>query len=305
MPRSEQNANHVGPDVAAPARHENPHRALYLRKEIPPYHDRGTKPGCADRRADGKAPRAPAQNEGFPIRADSLTFGIVRRVGYLVPEFPGQTHIFFWREHQGLLARGIELDLVSTRRPPRNIISHDWSEDAMSRTMYLYPPGRELLGRAGVELLRANPVGWARCIASIARAEGLDAKGRARLFALAAMGAELAALARQRAWKHVHVHSCGDSAHIAMFARLLSGLSYSITLHGPLHEYGPNQREKWRHASFAILISRVLDGFVREKLRGALPPVLDLAPMGVDSSESAPTSPGPPGSRSASFARAA
>jgi glycosyltransferase involved in cell wall biosynthesis len=205
-----------------------------------------------------------------------------RRIGYLIPEFPGQTHNFFWREYQGLVARGIEPDLVSTRKPPRGIVAHAWSEDAMARTVYLYPPNAEIVGRACVEIMRANPLGWSRCLASIARAEGLDLKGRARLFALAALGAELAALARKRQWKHVHVHSFGDASHIAMFARLLTGLSYSVTLHGPLHEYGPNQREKWRHASFAILISRVLDQFVREALKGALPPVLALAPMGVD-----------------------
>ena len=59
------------------------------------------------------------------------------RIGYLVPQFPGQTHIFFWREVQALEAMGHKVDLLSTRMPPSGLIAHDWSEDAIARTTYL------------------------------------------------------------------------------------------------------------------------------------------------------------------------
>jgi glycosyltransferase involved in cell wall biosynthesis len=96
------------------------------------------------------------------------------------------------------------------------------------------------------------------------------------------MGVRLAALARRHGWEHIHVHSCADAAHVALFAHLTSGVSYSITLHGPLDDYGPNQREKWRHAKFAIVITERLLHEVRERLSGALPDVVEVAPMGVD-----------------------
>ena len=38
------------------------------------------------------------------------------QIGYLVPEFPGQTHNFFWREIQALRNMGIVVNLVSTLR---------------------------------------------------------------------------------------------------------------------------------------------------------------------------------------------
>ena len=56
------------------------------------------------------------------------------RIGYLVPQFPGQTHIFFWREVFALEAMGHSLSLLSTRHPPQGLIAHDWSEDAIART---------------------------------------------------------------------------------------------------------------------------------------------------------------------------
>lgn len=208
--------------------------------------------------------------------------GRVQRIGYLIPEFPGQTHIFFWREMNALRARGVEPELVSTRPPPRGIISHSWAQEAMARTAYLAPPGVHGLAEAAAEVARALPTGWARCLASIARAEGLDAKGRAQLLGFAVMGGRLEALARRRGWKHVHVHSCANAAHVALFAHLLSGLSYSLTLHGPLEHYGPNQREKWRYSRFALVITRKLLNQVHTELAGRLPPAVEIAPMGVE-----------------------
>ena len=67
------------------------------------------------------------------------------KIGYFIPEFPGQTHAFFWREYQALRDRGIEPILISTRKPPRNIVSHKWAAEAMEQTRYLFPPEPSLL----------------------------------------------------------------------------------------------------------------------------------------------------------------
>jgi len=204
------------------------------------------------------------------------------RIGYLVPEFPGQTHNYFWRELPALRERGIEPELVSTRRPKRGIIAHTWAREAMAKTAYLAPPAVRDLAASLRELAKAAPGGWARCAAALARAEGLDAWGRWRLAALAVMGGRLASLSRARGWTHVHVHSCADAAHVALFANLLSGVPYSLTLHARLADYGPNQREKWRHSRFAIVVTRRLRDELREALSGSLPQSIEVAPMGVD-----------------------
>jgi glycosyltransferase involved in cell wall biosynthesis len=201
------------------------------------------------------------------------------RIGYLIPEFPGQTHIFFWREAGELGKLGIEVRYVSTRQSDRRLQSHDWSELARAQTAYLFPPAIGLLGRGLLELLRAGPRGWVR----LSRAVLEGSPGQIpRSVALAVAGAMLAALARRDDIRHVHVHSCANAALIAVFANRLSGLSYSLTLHGPLSDYGPQQRTKWRYAAFAIVITRRLMDEVRQELRGFLPPAVVCAPMGVD-----------------------
>ena len=136
-----------------------------------------------------------------------LMIGMLR-IGYFVPQFPGQTHGFFWREISALKARGIEPELVSTRRPRKNLIAHGWADEAMAKTVYLAPPGVADVAATVAELARTSPAGWRRCAESIRRAEGHPAAARLGLAALVVMGARLAALARARGWTHVHAHTC-------------------------------------------------------------------------------------------------
>jgi colanic acid/amylovoran biosynthesis glycosyltransferase len=205
-----------------------------------------------------------------------------RAIGYFIPEFPGQTHIFFWRELKELRALGLKPEIVSTHRPQQHLISHTWSDAAARETIYLFPPGLKLLGTALGEILRAGPRAWLRCAKCIAAADVSGLAARLRLTGLVLIGAELAGIARQRSWKHVHVHSCANAANIALFANLLTGLSYSLTLHGGLHDYGPNQRCKWQQAAFGIVITRTLKAALTESLGSALPERIEIAPMGAD-----------------------
>lgn len=223
------------------------------------------------------------------------------RIGFFIPEFPGQTHIFLWRERQALAELGIDAGLISTRPPPRAIASHDWAAKAQAETIYLTPLSVTDILSAGLEALRA-PAGLGRGLAAAMQAETRGgAKQRLRMLGLLAMAARLKHIARQRGWDHVHVHSCADCANIAMLAERLGGPGYSLTLHGPtLEGYGPNQRQKWRHARFGTVISQLLTRIARTEIGDDLPAVLKLAPMGVDLSQisrAAPWQPPAPGER--------
>ncbi|WP_417524650.1 exopolysaccharide biosynthesis GT4 family glycosyltransferase EpsE [Marinovum sp.] len=193
-------------------------------------------------------------------------------LGYLVPQFPGQTHIFFWREIAALEAMGVTPVLFSTRRPPAGLIAHDWSEAAMARTTYL---GEVSLRRAARVLPRLP---WG----ALLREAGRDGIAVLKdVLVCAAAGEALRDHCARQGISHVHVHSCGRAALIAAFARHLGGPGYSLTLHGPLSDYGPGQRYKWRHARFATVITRKLIAEMQAELPKDLPPMI-LRPMGVD-----------------------
>lgn len=214
----------------------------------------------------------------------------MRRIGYLIPEFPGQTHSFFWRELQSLAKLGVECDLLSTRLPRRSIISHSWSAEAMGRTTYLFPPTPARVA-TGIATILFAPKSWWRILYAIAAADVQGLKLRLRLFALALAGAQVATVAARRNWRHLHAHSCADSAHVAMFAYLIGGVPYSITLHGPLEDYGPNQAMKWSYAAFGIVITRKLLMDVRGQLDGNGPARIEVAPMGVTTDQFRRSSP--------------
>lgn len=201
------------------------------------------------------------------------------QIGYLVPQFPGQTHIFFWRELRALVSAGITADIISTSRPPQGIVTHTWSQEAAERTTYLTETFARSLLPIITEIIRSGPSGWIRCLRAI---QSTRDESRVRQIGLFLFGAALASRARQQGWHHVHVHSCGDSANIAMFAALLSGLRYSLTLHGPLRDYGGNHAQKWGYASFGIVITKQLLEEVRSELGHDAPKRISVCPMGVD-----------------------
>lgn len=202
------------------------------------------------------------------------------RIGYLLPRFPTQTSVFYWREAKALGCIGISVDIVSIRRACCPV--HSWAAEAMDRTTYLFPMSPKSLVGSLREILRAGPRALLRCLGTVSCAREFSTLGKIRLAALILMGAQLCHLARHRDWSHVHVHKSGNLANIAMFAHFLSGISYSVTLHNGLEYDGPILKEKWRHALFATVVSRFLLMEVRQRLADCLPRTVAVAPMGVD-----------------------
>jgi colanic acid/amylovoran biosynthesis glycosyltransferase len=206
------------------------------------------------------------------------------RIGYFVPEFPGQTHIFYWREIQALESMGIEVDIVSTQLPPPQLMSHTWTIAAQQRTFYLAPLTLKDLGQIGRSLSQGGIKSSIACLRTVQQAKGLSLVDRMRLSAFILFGSKLSRLAKQRNWHHLHVHSCANSANIALFASHISGLPYSLTLHGPLTDYGSNQEQKWSNAKFGIVITQKLHAELQQTLIGNLPAKVAIAPMGVNAS---------------------
>lgn len=197
------------------------------------------------------------------------------RLGYLVPEFPRQTHIFFWRECEQLRRRGVEPVFLSTRRPPESACPHEFRDRAAAATHYVFPPPASSL----LNLL-TRPVGAIRALRYWLSLSA-PPKQRLKYLGLLVCAAHLAAYCRRNGITHIHAHSCGQAALLAALTQRLGGPGYSLTLHNPLVDHGPHQREKWRYARFAIVVTRRLLEEVKRELGADLPPVY-VASMGVD-----------------------
>uniref|UniRef100_A0A832M0Z8 Colanic acid biosynthesis glycosyltransferase WcaL n=1 Tax=Oscillatoriales cyanobacterium SpSt-402 TaxID=2282168 RepID=A0A832M0Z8_9CYAN len=203
------------------------------------------------------------------------------RIGYLLAEFPAQSHTWAWREYQTLKTLGIDAAIAATRQPPK-ITPHPWVQEAQSQTEYLIPFSRKDLALSLREILLAGPSAWLKCLGVVLNAEDMSFKQRLRLLALIIVSGKLAWLARTKGWSHIHSLYCSDAAHLAMFAAFLSRCTYSLTLLGPLEDFGPNQRQKWKWAAFALVMSNQLLKVVTKQLDGYLPASIRIAPMGAD-----------------------
>ena len=64
----------------------------------------------------------------------------ISTIGYVIPEFPGQTHSWMWREIMQMRQWGVDLKIFSTRRPDTATRArHTFADDDQSETFYLWP----------------------------------------------------------------------------------------------------------------------------------------------------------------------
>jgi glycosyltransferase involved in cell wall biosynthesis len=202
------------------------------------------------------------------------------RLAMFIPEFPTQTHVFFWREAQALRQLGVDVSFVSTRRP-REACPHAFAREAAGQTHYIFPPS--------IRALLRNSWNW-NAVKVLGYIESLASRGKrlARDVLLAASAADLAAFARVSSIDHIHVHSCGDAAHVVAMARLMGGPTYSLHLHGDLAVYGAHHAEKMAGALFIAAAARSMQQQIVRQVGVPLSKTVTLI-MGVDTSLFHPT----------------
>ena len=206
-----------------------------------------------------------------------MTFKANLRLLYLVPEFPSQTHAFFWREVQALRSRGVEVFLVSTRRPPAGTCRHEFSQAAAANTFYLIPPD----WLADTLFLLTRLGGVIRAAKYVAGMTESSSPRRMLAASLMLPAARLCRLSQRLGASHLHVHSFANSAHVAALAKLMGGCDYSLTLHGDLEVYGTDHISKTRHVKFVTCVTEPLKKQLLEQT-GLPEAAVHLLWMGVD-----------------------
>jgi len=185
------------------------------------------------------------------------------KIGYLIPEFPGQTHTWIWREITWMRRWGVEVTLFSTRRPgDRDRARHAFAAQAAEETNYLWPADARTLAESLAWAMAKHPAGLARCVAL---AMTLPVPKRASVLALVPAAAILARTMARQGLTHLHAHSCAGSAVLGMMVKRLAGIPFSLTLNANIEWWGGAMAEKFGDAAFTIAITEwLLDQMKRD-----------------------------------------
>ncbi|HAC65691.1 MAG TPA: hypothetical protein DCF68_19705 [Cyanothece sp. UBA12306] len=205
------------------------------------------------------------------------------KIGYLIPEFPSQTHIWMWREICHLREWGCQLQIFSTKQPPSAIQArHAFAKSAQEETCYLWPQSVYYLLTTLLWVLFTRPLGL---IKSISLAFTLNVNQRPKwryTLPLVIPACILARQALKQNIEHLHSHSCANSAILAMMLKRLTGIPYSLTLNANIEWWGGAMEEKMADAQFTIAITQWLLNQIKQDYPHLKPEQAILGRIGVD-----------------------
>lgn len=179
-------------------------------------------------------------------------------LGYLTSVYARASDTFIRNEVLELRRRGHVVRTYSIREPEGEQLVSDEIRAEQATTLYILPRNlrRAMLATLGLFLTRP-----ARTLSAFALGWRTGAKGlRARLWQLAYFveAAFLATRLERDGVRHLHVHLEEQPATVGMLAAALSGVPFSVAVHGPYIFRAPVAwalGEKIRRAAFVTCIS--------------------------------------------------
>lgn len=178
------------------------------------------------------------------------------RVGYLVSQYPAINHTFVLREIVELRRSGMMISTVSLAHPDRDVSAlSEIEHQEMLLTTYAAPNALSQVLLANARCALKNP--W-RYVKVMLKSFSIGiSRGEPRLKGLIrfAQAATAAVAFHDAGVTHVHAHF---TSTVARLTSQLSGLPWSVTIHGPAEfddVVATRLAEKVREASFTVAIS--------------------------------------------------
>lgn len=177
------------------------------------------------------------------------------RIGYVVNTYPRPSQTFIRREIRALEAAGLHVHRFAMRRDDQPLASAEDREES-ARTEYVLDRGAVALGLALLRAVLRQP----RSLTAVVRAgrRGGPGRGVARQAIYLAEAMILADRSREAGLTHLHAHFGTNSADVALYARMLGGPGFSMTVHGPEEFDAPHALmlgEKVARSRFAVAVS--------------------------------------------------
>lgn len=177
------------------------------------------------------------------------------KVTYFVNQYPKVSHSFIRREILALERQGVEIQRIALRgwQEP---LPDPLDQAERSRTHYLLRAGlRSLLFAALTSMIR-SPLRMLRGVRAALRAARTSDRPLPYHLIYLCEAILLARTASAFGARHIHAHFGTNSAETAMLAHIVSGMTFSFTVHGP-EEFSRNLPLSLpiAHACFTAAIS--------------------------------------------------
>jgi glycosyltransferase involved in cell wall biosynthesis len=181
------------------------------------------------------------------------------RIAYLTSSYARAGDTFIRLEVRLLRRRGHEVLTYSVREPADTELVGEEIRRERAGTDYILRAGFwKLLSATGREFARA-PARFVGTLGLALRTRPPGLRGLVKGLAYFVEGAYLAGRVREGRIEHLHNHIAENSASVAMLAAVLSGVPYSLAIHGPSEFDRPYELalgEKIRRARFVTVISQ-------------------------------------------------
>jgi len=179
------------------------------------------------------------------------------KLAYLTTQYPKVSHTFIRREILGLEARGHTIMRVAIRRPQDDVVDAADRREHERTLRCLEQPARALV-RSTLTSLTRHPVGFMRAFTWALRLGWHSQAGLVRHFAYFIEAAFLAARLEREGIEHVRVHFGTNAAAVALLIWKITGIPYSLSIHGP-DEFddplGLSIKRKVEASSFTVAVS--------------------------------------------------
>jgi len=208
------------------------------------------------------------------------------KIAYLAPEIPALSATFVYNEILSLQRKGFKISPISVHYPKSKALEKE-VEYLFQDTFYLYDSTKWDLLTACLKVFILNPLKFVSVLFTAIRDSvkiGIGTRIGIGIIFRFFVSAKVVLLLRKNNCSHIHAHFAHVSTDIAMYASMLSGVSFSFTSHAnDLFERAWLLKEKCSQASAVITISEFNKKFLIDK--GVDPSKISIIRCGVKAIE--------------------
>ena len=182
----------------------------------------------------------------------------MKKIAYLCSEYPAISHTFIFREIQSMRAEGLDIYPVSVDRT-RNLARMTAAEQQEARQTLILKETSLLTGLiALLAVFGRQPLGLLRMTVQAIVLCFKGPKKPLKALGYLAEAIILVAWLQKNQIEHIHEHFANPTAVVALLVKSCSGISYSLSVHGPDIFYQVDSSllgQKISEASFVRCIS--------------------------------------------------